>query len=851
MKSALQAYKDLAEKEMPKKEINYLFLEIDHKIAAYLGEEGYSTDQIERAILHESPAVKNKSTEEIDRYLRHQVPRNLPENGVAIPVKVSYREKKEKFYSRFVDLFLKKDLHIFCKLLDDGYSLKEVMEAEHKCSLLSSQFDDKKVLSNYVDKVLAFVNPERILHTGKLYDLAKKVYLEKTLSIGDKYTSYSKSNYNAFHEGSIVISMMLQHNFSPEVIEEVLRRNSVYPQLNDQYIKDIMDKCQMIKEFYTDIKNTISPREVRTEEDAYRFFAREYMERTNTEILSGRDEQCIIARMYAEKFPREYVLKALAKASPVAIEPGRDKNRYISTVMTLVENKYENKKIFAMKQYPVTVNMYDEKIERLSQRLKEKGYTFGVEKNRSYYDAIVVCELLEEKQSALNIIRVIAEKSPLAIKKNSANPDKTPEGYAKWIVHSAQKVLKAEKDLIAWENKDIPQNISYKKILETGITSLDLFKQAIHERLEAYPSLSAMLTAPFIDKDISEKLLTRYPDFNKEELYEILCQQSPRALMPGISTEYPEHVIHEVENRLEAAHKQKDYTKTVQEEYNKQCGLAAEGVNTDTNMSLYQDGRAALRMLMNHIDPMEVRNAIFESAKAAAMIEPLVYADGILSKAEAVRARMAAIKEYDPIQALPQTAEEDYKNRLSQKYREKNFLQSSMDAAIMKAMLLENKFKSSEIRQAIQENSPIAIEPGRDNKYEFFVEAQAKERIEQEKIKFRNYKPLPRIEREENAGKEYTHHRQELQKTIDLPYIPPMDALIAETMLIQGYKKDLIAEALIDSPCSDKQKKYGLAVVRNAEKSLTSDRTKEQAMVRTLIKTTEITTTTTTKTTEV
>lgn len=846
LKSAVQVYKELVEKELPKKEINYLFSELDEKIAKALAKAGYSTNQIETAILHESPAVKNKTTEEIDRYLHNQVRRDLPDHNVSFSVNDAYKKEKEKFLPRFEELFLKKDLDFSCRMLDDGYSLKEVIENLRRDSLLSLQFKDEKLLTNYADKVLALVNTERILRAGKVYDLAKKVYLEKAAGIVNKYASYSRANYNSFNEGSVVISMMLQHRFFPEVIEEVLRKNSFYPHADEAYIRDVMDKCRKVQQAYIDISKTISPKSIRTEEDAYRFFAREYMERTHTEVLNGRDEKCIISRMYAEKFPRRFILSALSKASPVAIEPGRDKDMYISTVITSVENEYENKKAFAEKQYPVTAVLYDEKMERLSQRLKDKGYIFGIDKNRSYYDATAARELLEERQSFTNIVRVIAEKSSLAIKKNPMNPNKTPEGYAKWIVRTAQKVLKAEKDLTSWEQRDIPKNLSYKQLINSGITSLDLFKQAFRERLDTYPSLCAILTAPFIDKDISEKLLTRYPDFDKDDLADILRLHSPRALMPGISDGYSTTVIEAVEKRLEIAHKQKDYIKTVQQEYNKQCGLAAEGVGAESNMSSVYDYRSAFRMLLNHVDPIDVRNAIFAAAKTALVMAPMVYANDILHKVEAVHERLKRIEDNPPVlNGDIQTAEEDYKNKFAAVYQQKKFPESSMDIEVIKSMLLEDQFKTSEILKAMRENSPVAIEPGRDNRYVEYIEKSAKNLILWEKEKLQNYKPVPRIEHEENAKKEYEHHREELLKTISLPYSSQMDVMIAETMLIQGFTSGIIAMALTTSPCAEEQVNYGSAIIKKAEKNFAHESVQEHPLVRTLIKTTETTITTT------
>ncbi len=161
--------------------------------------------------------------------------------------------------------------------------------------------------------------------------------------------------------------------------------------------------------------------------------------------------------------------------------------------------------------------------------------------------------------------------------------------------------------------------------------------------------------------------------------------------------------------------------------------------------------------------------------------------------------------------------------------------------------MLQLHYTTTEIKKAIQENSPIAIEPGRDNKYETFIEAQAKEKIAQERLKLHHYKPVPRIEHEENARKEYEHHRREIQKAIDLPFSSQMDLLIAETMLIQGFASSLVTGVLKDSPCAQLQNNYAVSVVRKAENSMVNDREQDQIMVRTLKKTTEITTTTTTE----
>ena len=852
MKPAKLMYKELSQKENNKNDLAALYTELDEKIVKSLTAEGYGTDDIEQAITSESYAVKNKPKQEVDAYLLQHVERNLASKKGLLPSKDAYLREKQKFYYRFEQLFLKKDLNIVCKMLDDKYPLKDTIQAVKDQSVFAVHISGAKNLTSYMDKVFHNINTERILRAGKVYELAKDSYIEKATAITDKYASSSKANYSAFHEGNVVVSMMINDHFFPEVIEQVLHRNSFYPKADDSYVKDIMDKCRKIQQSYQDIACAVSAKNVKTEDDAYRFFAREYMEHTHTSILNGRDDRKIVARMFKEKFPRTVIEKAL-QASPVSIEPGRNKDKYISTIIALVEDKYANRKAYSEKQYSVTKAMYDEKLEWLAKKLKEKGYINGIDKNRSYYDRIIARELLEEHQPISNIIRAIKENSPQAVKKTN-NPNKTPEGYANWIVNSAQKVLSAEKAIIHFNKKSIPNNVSYKQLMKMGFTPLDLYLQAIRERLDAYPSHAAMLTASFIDKDTVEKLLMRYPDFDKDALYKVIDGNSPRRLMPGIPEAYPGLVLNEVQERIKSVNKQKDYEKSIEKEYNRQCGLATEGVyNTNNMLSVWRDGRADLRMLLKHIDPADIKVAIVAAAKTAAIMVPLVYADDIIHKAQEVMERMEGIKNYSPQQVQlrndlqndstenrdndKENAADYYKQKLQELYEKKNFLQSSMDAAVMKNMILEDKFRIGDIRTAIKENSPIAIEPGRDDKYEDYVEAKARENIAREQQKLQNYKPIPRIEHEESAQDEYDYHKKQLQDNIDLPYTSDMDGMIAETMLTQGFTENLIADALSASPCAI-EPNYGTKMINQISHAM-KENTQEQALVRTLIKTNE------------
>ena len=199
-------------------------------------------------------------------------------------------------------------------------------------------------------------------------------------------------------------------------------------------------------------------------------------------------------------------------------------------------------------------------------------------------------------------------------------------------------------------------------------------------------------------------------------------------------------------------------------------------------------------------------------------------------------------------------------NRREQ-YQKRHFIKSSMDVDVVKAMLAYGKFNGREIREALQELSPIAIEPGRDaSYYQKYVLPNAKNRLMDEKDKLNQYHPVPRKLHADTAQEEYAYHRSRIQDAIDLPYNPQMDALIAETMLIQGFAPPDIAEAMQnESPCRGEQSDYGVVLVNHARFQQANDEEQQEeergaSRVRTYTDTVEevteeVTTTTTTETT--
>jgi hypothetical protein len=814
-------YKELMNEKIHVNQMQQFRIEMDAKIIKELADEGYAVPEISQALMDHSFALRNKDKEYIDLYLKHQIPKDVAKvpSGLSVSADEAYLQKKSFHSQSLQQFYFKNDFQVVCQLMDQGYSIKEVQKIIMKSSIFAQEIKDPKALATYCDKVMAGINANRMIRSGKIYELAQDVYLKKSAAIQGKYSA--KNGYNLFQEGKVIISMLMQFKFFPEVIEEVLRNKSRYS-VNADYVKTMMDRCKAVKAAYLQIESA-DPKNLRSVTDCYRLFAKEYMEKTKTEILNGRDEQKIIQRMFAEKFPRKEIVKAFKDASPVSMEPGRKKDQYISTILAVVEEAYNKKMAYAKENYPLTRALYDEKMENKVQDLRNAQAAYSVDHNRAYYDGIVVRELLEERQYIPNIIKAVMEKSPAAAQADELNLDKTPEGYAKWLIFAAKKVIEMEKAIIGHtvSLQKIPKGLSYNKIREAGFTAQDVYRAAIRERIDTYPSCAGVLNAGYIDKDACEKILTKYPDFPLRDLKDALHYVSPRALMPGVPPEYPALVIHDVLERREMVQKQEDHTKDIQKEYMRQCGLASEGVEVESNMMAYHDGRAALKMLLSDVDVIEVQNAIFSSAQQRQQDRPVEYASAIIEKTKKVKERIQTLKEYIPFNELHKTAKEEYLNRLYDLYQKKNFIQSSMDIAVCAGMMLCGFYSEKEIKTAIQENSPIAVEPGRDDKYQSFIETQAKAQIEQEKIKIKQYRPIPRIEHKENVSEEYEYHVQTYKQYIKLPVTKEVDAMIAGAMLQQGFKDASIIVALAASSVATQfGKDYGIEILCQAKKVL-------------------------------
>jgi hypothetical protein len=761
---------------------------IEEKIILALSQNGLSTSSIENVLIRQSPLLKNRLKTEVEKYLR-KVPYTVNQSSTLADT--AYQEEKDRFAHQFAEFYIDKDAKIINALFSAGYHLKEVRDAVFHYSYFAQQIHNAKEVGNYCDQVMTKANSLLVVKSGKMYELAEKNYEATVQALSKKYSNYDRQHWNEFQEGKVALSMLLQRHYMPDIIAAVLKNHSCFSR-DKNVIEAFIEKCNQVKTRYLEIKKVHEP--VRTAVEAYLLAAKKYMAYNRISVLNGKDDQNLAQQLLKMNLPMEEIMQALRQASPVSVEPGRDPDSYLHVIMTCVEDAAQRKKNYLDKKYQLTAAIYDQKMESKDAFLHEK-YKHGIEQNRTLYDGLVARELIEEKHLDVNVRRVILDKSPQAKKVNPNNPNRTPEGYANWIVRAAHKVIDTEKAILTF-TKEIPSERSYQSLQNRGITLSDLFRKAYFERVQAYPSVAGKLTSGFMDKDICEKLLSRFPDISRTDLENVIHECSPRAQMPGIPLVYPVLVMDETVRRVETQNLHKAHTESIQSEYNRQYGLAAEGVNATANMAAYQQGRAALSMLTAGVSSAEIKQAMFDDLAQEAIPDKFGYIENIMEHASNVYARMQALETINSTDKAT-TAQEVYMHRLADQAKNRKAVHSSMDIDIMSEMLYENKFTAAEIRTVIKENSPIATEAGRDPEYvEQFVEPRARDYLAKEEEKLYQYRPVPRINHEPDAVKEYVYHKEQLQRAIQLPWVEKMDTLVASTMLIQGFGEEAIADAI-------------------------------------------------------
>lgn len=827
MEDLATVYDNLCKESQIKEHLSASFTEIDAQIIKAMLQSGYDIETVRQVVKKKSPALRNKPLSYVELYLKKQIEErdfqieHLPWHKSVQDPEEFYQSNKLNCALQVEKKLFEKDVHISLELIDKGYKLRDIQECLLNKSVFASEIKDKNLIIAYCDRVMKNINKKRALQSGKLFELAQNLYLQKAAAIQGKYEGYHA--YNEFQEGKVIVSMLMESHFFPEIIEKVLRKSTQNKAVKniDAYVDLVMKQCTDVKKAYLAIAQAL-PKGMTKAADLYKLFAKEYLEKTHKIILTGKDDQKIIKRMFSEKMSGEQIREALKEASPVSMELGRKSDRYIEVTMSVVSSEYEKKQHFLEKNYATTEEAYLRKITEKEQILKNKNYAHTINHNRSYYDGIVARELLQEKQYVPNIVKSIAIQSPLAKKESIFNPQKTPESYGRWIVNSVSRVLAAENKILNILSRNIPKGYSWFDLKKQNVKLADLYQAAVKERIEVYPSTALNLEAGYIDKDACEKLVQRYPDLKKEELEEAIHEASPRAQMPGIPRDYPALVVEEVLDRMEKIQTKEVESKEIQKEYLQQCGLASEGVEAKANIMEYYQGRSATNMLISGVAASEVYQAVLEGAKAMEGVNPELYAQSIMSKAEKVKERLYDL-EIINIQN-PETPKEVYQTKFQNMYKDEGMLSSTIDITIATELLLSGKCQADELKSIVEEISPMAVEPGRNQEYLDFIKSWAEAEFAQEKKKLETYELPPRVDPEKDIGKEYDYLLNDLEKQIRLPASKEFDVIVSRTLYEEGFSGEKVKQCLNTNSQfasqTEKQVNYGEEIVKGIVKAI-------------------------------
>lgn len=827
--------------------------------------------------------------------LLRQLARELQGKQTATPAQTDAKPVREE--TREATLTQKKKTQIVCdndltisiRMLESGYTVDEVIKAIKEASPFRQILprEDPRAMAVYIDEVLENVNKEWTHRASGSFDMARKSYDLRLRNLQNKYKNYKRENFGLYQDGELALDLVRRDGFTPEIAEAVISRYTPNQQADDSYFGTLHEGLAATLERYQEIAGFDRTQNIETEADVYRMYAKDFMEKTQTEILSGSDEQKILEAIYdrvvegtqaeqpyykehPEAFDSmvdEHVLpllrKGVVEASPVYTEPGRDRDQYVSGLLAEFQSNYEMRKQLSGERYPETLEKYQAKMRRAEEQMQAYLATHS----QSYFDGVAAKELLQEHYAPANIVRSIAENTKV---ETEAIGYPNRKLYAQYVLDCAERSIHAESEIKSIST--IPELPKSRSADQLGVSATQLYQYMMKERLLAYPSFEFEMSEVNADRDAIEKLLNRYPDLSDAKLEQAIAEASPRAQLPGAEEGYARRVVREAKARLRKVRERAEQQDMLQKKYNTMRGISSQGVQGDNPMNTLKDGHITIKMLRRQLPKDDIKAYLVSLAETAAIAAPLVYAQEILAMAQHVLDREHEIAAYKGMaRVLDKTSPEasqqimpaqpsctdTYMEKMHEEYEKKGFCQPAMDIRVMKDMLDDGRYKPEQIQQAILDHSPVAAEPGRDENYADYVRRQAELEREKEQERIENYVVVPRIQENElSPREEYEYQRKRAQKDLGLTsdaFPMALDTAIFGCMMAEGFGEAAIKAALgAFAPQGWNEthsESYGDAVQKEVSKDTRQEAMAQangQVLVRTITTTTTTTTTPTT-----
>lgn len=820
MESAAQAYRAIVAPKFLEEEIDLVLASADRETVASLRGQGYSSQEIRAALFNFSPLAKKiKDDEQLKAYMDRVLPGEFSgSKDETVPAALFASLRNRHASSALQGLFLEADVGALAELLDRGYSARDLQETYMHRSLFSEYITDETAQNFYESHVFENLRAKRSAAVEKEIDEARKEYESaEELARGKYEGSTQPEGFEIFTEGGVVLHLMIECDFLPETAKLVLMEKSQRAKADrGEYAQKIIEQCSHIKYAYNEISHAPGSMDgVQSAEDAYRWFAHAYMTRNQLKLLDYESDLSILQDMRAAKFPEGFLKKAFAAASPVAMEPGRSLERYIDGLMA---ERTSAKEVFlSSRDYVSPEDSYRIIAERINDELIERGEMDGIQKYRSYYDTLIAREMLLSHIPDEPIFKALETLSTKA-----QEAEGMAEAYGRFILEKAHRILAAEDSFLSFRHVgEIPEGSTFADLCNR-FSPLEIFQSVLMEHLRLNPSVRRRLFEENVMADLVETCFARCPDFDQDAMLGIL-RMSPAAILLDGSRRpkayvFAENTIREAQRRLAGDDPVKRREDSILAEFNRQCGLAAQGVSISVSaMSAYQYGQSALKMLLNGYDKNGIR-ACIEKVAQPRDVTPERFADSIMTSTQEVYIRIQNLKnmDYSGQPETPETPEQDYQRRMAGLMEGRMYPQSRMDIEVYKSMLAEKRWTTAKLEAAVQELSPLAAQAGRSKNYIQYVRDRAKAMLLEERKRLERYKAELRAERDKNAEEAYRYYQAQLRESFTLPYVPRMDEHIMMAMLAEGF---LAAEivTIVDalSPLRESQSNYGISLLRH------------------------------------
>ena len=793
--------------------------DMDGTIISYAINHGYSLEQIKDELKRHSVVLKNKIEPTAEAYFK-KIDKIY---GKVQPVghfdkPLSYEALQNKYLERFRDLYKKTELAVAEYLLNLGYKnheIQNIIKEKSPFFLLSKNEQDK-----YVNLVMNNL-------PSRAQDLKFAEYLKQ---YNDQVSIYKNKNQqiDKYIDGKIACDLYLKEKVPLKYLNRIFSERTANEKAKQpEYAQSLIADLEKVKANYERIYS-FSKKQPETDYEKYLLYMKQYLRYQNKKILNGTDEQQIIKRLLAERVDNDKIKCILLDYSPVAIQPGRNTEKYIKNTLDIVEKDYKERVIRAKEHFAKVSKLFDQELINIK-AMKQKDELRGKKLSHYFYFGILAKKLLNKGAYAPYIIKNFEEKVP-KLKSKLPNSNDT---YVYALMNTTQKAVDNEKAIMNFISPYKFYEMELNDIRAKNIPIADVFRQVVKERLDVYPNINLNLSRSFVDEDACIKLLNRYPDIKKEELVQAIKDASVYNKLPGVAPNYPEQIVDSAINKYKEANRfledEKQRKAQLKDEFElyKDIETSTEQ-NNNNNEILEQEQkdycacRAAVNMIKKQVSEIDVKNIIAEEATETKMAEKAKYSDFIYDCAKKVINRELQIVNYIPLSKV--SPENQYKLYMKDVYKQNKFFSQDTDISVAKKMLNDNIDKE-DIKISLIKYSPLTAEPRKVKEYVEDVTKRAEIDLAQEKIKLQNYQPMLREEKDPVAA--YKHHLEDFQSKIDLPLTKAVDVIIAEAMLMQNISKSKVEDAITTmSSLSPKTENnianntYGKEIVKNAERSL-------------------------------